>query len=99
MSKHDLSKEDVLHLAKLSALKLTDEEVEKYREQIGETLDYVKNLEELDTKDVKETHHTVNVENFFFEDGEKSERTFSQEEATANSKSKKDGAFVVKRIL
>ena len=98
-SKKVLSKKGAEHLAKLSALELSEEELEKYQDQLGETIDYVKNLDELDTKDVKPTSHTVEVENVSFEDGAQNTRDLSQEEALKNAKASRDGFFTTKRVL
>ncbi len=55
---------DIFHLARLAQLKLTDKEAEKYRLQLEETLNYVKNLDELKTDKEKETIY-LNLKNFF----------------------------------
>lgn len=100
MGKHtDLTKEDILHIAKLANLSLTDAEVEKYISQLTETIRYVENLDELDTKDVPPTSHSTNVTNVFFEDGTACTRMFTHEEALQNAKNTKNGQFVVKRIM
>lgn len=94
-----LSKEEIIHIAKLATLPLSDKEVEKYQKQLGETINYVENLGEVDTKNIKATSSTANLTSVYFEDGVKSERTFTPREALANIKNKKDTYFVVKRIL
>lgn len=99
MKKNTLTKEDILHLAKLSKLQLTDEEIRKYLGQLEETVEYVKNLNELNTEKVTPTSQTTDLTNVGFEDGKKNTRLFSQDLATSNSKNKKDGQFVVKRIM
>ena len=99
MTKPKLTKEEILHLAKLANLQLSEEEIEKYRNQFIETLDYVKNLDELDTSGTIPTSSTANLKNIFFEDGAEPDRTFSSDEATANAVQKKDSLFVVSRIL
>jgi len=100
MAKHvELTKSDILHIAKLANLTLSDEEVEKYTNQLSETIKYVENLNELDTKAVVPTSHSTNVTNVYFEDGEKNTRLFSKEEALKNAKNQKNGQFVVKRIM
>jgi aspartyl-tRNA(Asn)/glutamyl-tRNA(Gln) amidotransferase subunit C len=99
MSKPALTKENIVHLAKLANLKLTDEEIEKFKDQLGETLHYVENLHELDTKNVTPTNHTTNSKNVVFEDGEKCTRQFTQEEALKNAPQKKGNFFYVKRIM
>ena len=48
-----LSKEEVIKIAKLARLTLTDEEVEKYGTDLNAILGYVEQLQELDTKDVE----------------------------------------------
>ena len=99
MTKKDLTKEDILHLAKLANLTVSADKVEKYKDQFGETLSYIENLQELDTKDVEPTNHTTNLKDIFFEDGTENTRKFSAEEALKNAKKTKDGYFVVPRIM
>jgi aspartyl-tRNA(Asn)/glutamyl-tRNA(Gln) amidotransferase subunit C len=47
-----LTRAEVDHIAKLARLKLTDKEKEKYRLQLSAVLDYVAQLQELDTKNI-----------------------------------------------
>jgi len=99
MSKTKLSKKEILHLAKLANLRLTESEILKYWKQLEETVEYVGNLNELNTKNVEPTSQTTNLDNIFFEDGEKNDRSLKPKESLANAKNKKDNYFVVKRIL
>ncbi len=99
MTKTQLTKQEVLHLSKLANLHIDEEETNRYREQLVETLGYVENLEELDTSGLLATSSPASLENVFFEDGAKSERTFTAPEATKNSSNKKSSLFVVSRIL
>jgi len=99
MSTKLISKAEVLHLAKLAGLTLTEEEIEKYTVQFGQTLDYVQNLNELNTDGVEPTNSVVNLSNVTFEDGEKNKRQLTPDEAFANGKNVKDKAFVVGRIM
>jgi len=98
-TKHDLTIEDVLHIAKLANITLSKDNLEMYRKQLSETISYVENLGELDTKGVEPTSHATNHKNVFFKDGTKNERLFTQEEATQNTTVKKSGQFVVKRLM
>ena len=54
-----IDKKDVEYAAGLAQLKLDEEEKEKYTEQIGEILNYVDKLSELDTDDVVPTAYTA----------------------------------------
>ncbi len=47
-----LTKEEVEHIAKLARLNLSDEEKERYREQLSSILEHVTRLQSLDTEDV-----------------------------------------------
>jgi aspartyl-tRNA(Asn)/glutamyl-tRNA(Gln) amidotransferase subunit C len=99
MATQKLSKDEVLHLAKLAGLHLTDAEIEKNSAQLSETIDYIKNLEELDTEGVAPTNSVVNLSNVTFEDGTKNTRGLTQGEATTNGKNVKENAFAVDRMM
>ncbi len=69
MAKHqDLTKKDILHIAKLANLTLTDEEVEKYLGQLSAILSYIKKLNELDTEKIPETSQVTGLANVTRED-------------------------------
>ncbi|QQS43692.1 Asp-tRNA(Asn)/Glu-tRNA(Gln) amidotransferase subunit GatC [Candidatus Roizmanbacteria bacterium] len=95
----DLTKKDVLHIAKLANLQIQDANIEMYRTQLEETINYVENLDELDTTNVEPTSHSTRLSNIYFEDGTKNSRQFTQKEALQNAKSTKKSMFVVKRIM
>jgi aspartyl-tRNA(Asn)/glutamyl-tRNA(Gln) amidotransferase subunit C len=48
-----ISREDVLKVATLANLELTDAEVEKYRGQLDDILNYIDKLNEIDTSNVE----------------------------------------------
>jgi aspartyl-tRNA(Asn)/glutamyl-tRNA(Gln) amidotransferase subunit C len=48
-----LTRDDVVRVAELAYLDLTEDELEKYRRQIDEILDYIGKLNELDTSGVE----------------------------------------------
>jgi aspartyl-tRNA(Asn)/glutamyl-tRNA(Gln) amidotransferase subunit C len=99
MSNTNLTAKDIHHIAKLANLTVSEDEVEKYSEQLSQTITYVENLNELNTKDIKPSSHSTNVQNVFFEDGTTNERGLTAEEATQNAQIKKNGSFVVPRIM
>lgn len=63
-----LSTSDVEHIAKLARLHLTDDEIEQYKEQLSSILDYVQKLQEVNTDDVPELQHSLNITNVFRDD-------------------------------
>ena len=86
-------------MAKLAGLTLTDAEIEKNSAQLSETINYVKNLDELDVQGVAPTNSVVDLSNVTFEDGTKNTRGLTQAQATSNGKNIQDNAFSVGRIM
>ena len=87
----------VRHVAHLSRLKVTDEEVARYALQLSKILDYMAQLNELDTTDVKPTAHPLPVSNVFREDTEKPPLT--PDRATVGAPQCQDGFFRVPKVL
>lgn len=94
-----INKKQVLHIAKLAQLKLKPSEVEKFSDQLSETLDYVEILGELDkkVKNLLPTAQVTSLENVFRED--KIKPSLSQKEVLANAKATHEGYFKVKAIF
>ena len=63
-----ISKEEVLHVARLARLELTDAEVEKFQAQLSAILDAVSKVAELDLSDVPPTAHPLEIANAWAED-------------------------------
>ena len=63
-----ISREQVLHVADLARLALTEEEVERLGEQLGAILDAVGKVSELDLAGVEPTSHPLEVVNIWRED-------------------------------
>ena len=58
-----LDREQVLHVARLARLRLSDEEVERFGGELSKITDWIDKIGELDLEDVKPTSHVVEVEN------------------------------------
>ena len=63
-----ISSDDVRHLAQLSSLQLSDEEVAALQQDIGGILNYVQQLSELNTEGVEPTYQVTDLENVWRED-------------------------------
>ena len=88
---------DISHVAKLANLPLSVEEKKKFEKQLEETIQYIQNLNEVDTAGIEPTSQVTGLENVTREDEVKP--SLSQEEALKNSKSTHNGLFKVKGIL
>jgi aspartyl-tRNA(Asn)/glutamyl-tRNA(Gln) amidotransferase subunit C len=58
-----IDREQVLHVAKLARLKLTEEEVKRMSGELSAILEHVDNINELDLEGVEPTAHVVPLEN------------------------------------
>lgn len=56
-----ISKKQIKKMAKLANLKLTNQEVAGYTKEAGDILDYVEELQELNTKGVQPTAHAIGL--------------------------------------
>jgi aspartyl-tRNA(Asn)/glutamyl-tRNA(Gln) amidotransferase subunit C len=63
-----LDREQVLHVARLARLELTDEEVERMAAELSHVLDHIEKIRELDLEGVAPTSHVVDVVNAFRSD-------------------------------
>jgi aspartyl-tRNA(Asn)/glutamyl-tRNA(Gln) amidotransferase subunit C len=63
-----ISREELLHVARLARLALTDEEVERLGEQLGAILEAVGKVSELDLTGVEPTSHPLDLANVWGED-------------------------------
>jgi aspartyl-tRNA(Asn)/glutamyl-tRNA(Gln) amidotransferase subunit C len=88
-----ISREDVLHVARLARLELSDAEVERFREQLSAILDAVSKVQELDLTGVPPTSHPLDVVNVWREDEPRP--SLPVEEALANAPARRDDLFEV----
>jgi len=58
-----ISPDEVKHIAKLSALKLSDKEVKKYSEQLSSVLEYVAKLAKIKTKNIEPLFQVTDLKN------------------------------------
>ena len=63
-----ISKDEVLHVARLARLALTDDEIERLTGELGAILDAVGVVAELDLADVPPTSHPLDLVNVWDED-------------------------------
>jgi aspartyl-tRNA(Asn)/glutamyl-tRNA(Gln) amidotransferase subunit C len=91
-----ISTEDVLHVARLARLELSDAEVERMREQLSAILEAVGKVAELDLSNVEPTAHPLDLVNVLADDLPRPSLT--REEALANAPDPEDGFFGVPAV-
>ena len=94
-----LTKKDVLHVAKLSNLKLSDSEIKKFTPQLSKIVEFIGNLNEVDTKNIEATSQTTGLTNVLRDDIVKPEISLSQDQALSGTDKTHNGYFKVSAIL
>ena len=92
-----LSIDQVKHIGKLANLPLTDAELEKFADQLSETLSYVEQLDQVDTKNAVSTSQVTGLVNITRPD--EITPSLSQEEALQNTTPEKQGFFKASAVL
>ena len=92
-----ITKEEVVHVAKLARLDLDEESIGKFAVQIDSILEYINMLNRVDTEGVAPTSHAVPLTNAFREDIVKEH--LDRNKVLANAPEKEDGNFVVPRVI
>jgi aspartyl-tRNA(Asn)/glutamyl-tRNA(Gln) amidotransferase subunit C len=58
-----IGRDQVLHVAKLARLRLSDDEIERMSSELSGILDHIEKIEELDLEGVEPTSHVVSIDN------------------------------------
>jgi aspartyl-tRNA(Asn)/glutamyl-tRNA(Gln) amidotransferase subunit C len=88
-----ISREEVLHVAGLAWLALTDEEIERLTTELDAILDAVGVVSELDLADVPPTSHPLDLVNVWADDEPRA--SLPLEDVLANAPDTEDGLFRV----
>jgi aspartyl-tRNA(Asn)/glutamyl-tRNA(Gln) amidotransferase subunit C len=92
-----LSRDEVLHVARLARLAMTDEEVDRFGAQLSAILDHAARVSEVAADDVPPTSHALPLSNVYREDvvGE----CLPQDKALSTAPEVEQGRFKVPRII
>jgi aspartyl-tRNA(Asn)/glutamyl-tRNA(Gln) amidotransferase subunit C len=86
-----ITRDEVLHVARLARLEVSDDEVTKFTEQLSAILEAVAKVSELDLADVEPTAHPLDVVNVWAEDEPRP--SIPVEDALANAPAREAGFF------
>jgi aspartyl-tRNA(Asn)/glutamyl-tRNA(Gln) amidotransferase subunit C len=93
-----LSREQVQHIARLARVGLSEQDIDRFSEQLSEIVDYFERLSQVDTEGVPPTAHTLPLHNVMRESDEPGP-CLETEEVLANAPVREGGHFRVKVIL
>ena len=86
-----ITREEVLHVARLARLDLSDDEVTRFQGQLSAILDAVSKVSELDLSDVPPTSHPLEIANAWDED--EPHECLTLEDAFANAPDREGDLF------
>ena len=92
-----LSEKDVQYVAKLARLEVADAEVAKYTQQLANILEYVEQLNKLDTSKIEPMTHVLDLKNVFRPD--ELRPSLTQGEVLSNGPEIQSGHFKVPKIM
>ncbi len=94
----NLSREEVLKLARLARLALTDEEVDEFARELSEILQYVEQLQKVDVTGLEPTNQVTGLTNVMRAD-KVHDYGYKPEDLLKNVPATQNGQIKVKRIL
>lgn len=93
----NITREDIIHLANLSKLNLSDEEIEKYTENMKDIVEFANTINEVDTENTEISAFALDKCNVFRKDEIK--QSFSREELLQNAPSSNGEAFAIPNVM
>jgi aspartyl-tRNA(Asn)/glutamyl-tRNA(Gln) amidotransferase subunit C len=93
-----ISQDEVKHIAKLSKLEISDNDLGKFQKDLSEVIEYISKLSEVETSNLEPTSQTTGLENVFRTD-EVKVNNLTQDEALAGTDKTHNGYFVVDAVL
>jgi aspartyl-tRNA(Asn)/glutamyl-tRNA(Gln) amidotransferase subunit C len=92
-----ITREEVLYVAHLARLEIEESATDRLAGQIGNILDYVDQLNAVDTANVLPTSHALALTNAFREDAARPQ--LDREAALANAPAQEEGCFLVPKVV
>lgn len=94
-----LTRQEIEHVAKLARLDLTEEEINKYGEQLSSVLSYIDQLTEVDTAGVEPTAQVTGLQNSWREDVVEDWADDERQAALRLAPELEDNQLKVRRVL
>jgi aspartyl-tRNA(Asn)/glutamyl-tRNA(Gln) amidotransferase subunit C len=92
-----LSREEVVHIAALARMGISDAEIEKAREQLSNILENFEVLKEIDTTNVPPTAQSIHLQNVLREDSPR--ESLPMEDVLANAPDREGDLFKLRPVL
>jgi aspartyl-tRNA(Asn)/glutamyl-tRNA(Gln) amidotransferase subunit C len=88
---------DVVYVARLARIDLSEEEANAFQKHLGDVLNYVKKLRQAEVSRVEAAAHALPIFNVFREDAPRD--GFTAKQALSNAPRKANGLFIVPKVV
>ncbi len=92
-----ITRDEVVHVARLARLTLTDAEIDEFTGQLGDILEHAADVEALDVGDIAPTSHPLPLTNVFRADERR--ESLDREEVLAQAPAAENGQYRVPPVL
>lgn len=92
-----ISKEEIKHIANLSRLNISEDELDKYAQDLSNIVDMSNEISKLNTDNVKPTAHVLDIKNVFRKDEVKP--SFDRDTILQNAPTKESGCISVPKVV
>ena len=92
-----LTRDEVAKVALLARLRYSDDELDTMTTQLGQVVEYIRQLDELDTDDVEPMAHVADIHNVLVDDV--AQPSLDREDALANAPKRDDECYRVPAVL
>ena len=94
-----LKKSDIKHVAKLSNLEISDNEVASFEKDLSNVVSYIENFKEVNTDNVEPTSQTTGLTNVLREDKITNDNLLKVSDATSGTEKVHNNLFMVPMVL
>lgn len=93
----DINKDEIIHIAKLAMLNLSDKEIDSYTKNMQEILNYAEIINKIDTSNIDETIGVAEQKNIFRKDEIVEFKT--RDDLLQNAPSQDEGMFQIPKVI
>jgi len=95
----NITKQQIIHIARLAKLEISEKEIAKFQKQLSNIIEYISELDKVDTKNVKPTSQTTGLLNAKREDLINQKDCLTLEDALSGTENTHNGYFKIPAIL
>ena len=93
----EIKREDIEHIAKLSMLNLSDEEITRYTKDMEQIVGFANKINDIDTSEIEESAFALDAKNVFRKDGVR--ESFDRDLLLSNAPNSNGEAYSLPNVM